>query len=65
VPVHLVHGTGDRVVPFTETLWNARRLAGETEVATLISPAIVHAEYAPPSLWDRLALVEFIVDALF
>lgn len=65
VPVHLLHGTGDRVVPFTETLWNARRLARETEVATLISPAIVHAEYAPPSLWDRVALVEFIVDALF
>lgn len=65
VPVHLVHGTGDRVVPFTETLWNARHLAGQTEAKTLISPAIVHAEYAPPSLWDRAALVEFIVDALF
>ena len=65
VPVHLVHGTGDRVVPYTETLWNARQLARSADVAQLISPAIVHAEYAPPSLWDRLQLVEFIVGALF
>ena len=65
VPVYLVHGTEDRVVPYTETLWNARQLAQQTEVAQLISPAIVHAEYAPPSLWQRLQLVEFIVGALF
>lgn len=65
VPVRLVHGTGDRVVPFTESLWNARQLAGQTDVDALISPAIAHAEYAPPSWWDRLALVEFIVGALF
>jgi len=65
VPVHLVHGTHDRVVPYTETLWNARQLAARTRVETLISPAIVHAEYAPPSWQDRLALVEFIVDALY
>jgi len=65
VPVYLVHGTGDRVVPYTETLWNARQLARGTDVAQLISPAIVHAEYAPPSVWERLQLVEFIVGALF
>lgn len=65
VPVHLVHGTGDRVVPYTETLWNARQLAPRTEVEVLISPAIVHAEYEPPSWWERVKLVEFIVHALF
>lgn len=65
VPVSLVHGTGDRVVPYTESLWNAERLARVTQVKVLISPAIVHAEYQPPTLWDRVGLVEFIVDALF
>lgn len=65
VPVFLVHGTGDRVVPYTETLWNARQLAAQTSVRTLISPAIVHAEYDPPSWWERVQLVEFIVRALF
>lgn len=65
VPVHLAHGTADRIVPPTETLWNERQLSARTAVDTLISPAIVHAEYEPPSLRDRLDLVEFIVDALF
>jgi pimeloyl-ACP methyl ester carboxylesterase len=65
VPVHLVHGTGDRIVPYTESLWNARQLAEHTSVDTLISPAIVHAEYDPPTWWERVQLVEFIVGALF
>ncbi len=65
VPVYLVHGTGDRIVPYTETLWNAQKLARETSVESLISPAIVHAEYEPPSWQQRVELVEFIVDALF
>ncbi len=65
VPVYLVHGTGDRIVPYTETLWNGQELARHTEVQTLISPAIVHAEYEPPTWRQRVELVEFIVDALF
>lgn len=65
VPLFLVHGTGDRVVPYTETLWNEQQFSDETSVRVLISPAIVHAEYDPPSLWDRVGLVEFIVRALF
>lgn len=65
VPIFLVHGTGDRVVPYTETLWNQRQLGAQTEVRVLVSPAIVHAEYDPPSWWERVQLVEFIVRALF
>jgi alpha-beta hydrolase superfamily lysophospholipase len=65
IPLFLVHGTGDRVVPYTETLWNEHQLGQQTTVETLISPAIVHAEYAPPSWWERLQLIEFIVDALY
>jgi pimeloyl-ACP methyl ester carboxylesterase len=64
VPVFLVHGTADRVVPYTETLWNAQQLSAHTEVHSLVSAAIAHAEYTPPSWWDRLQLIEFMVDAV-
>lgn len=65
VPAFLVHGTGDNVVPYTETLWNEWQFATDTSVRVLVSPAIAHAEYEPPSWWDRVKLVEFIVRALF
>jgi len=64
-PLFLVHGTGDTVVPYTETLWNQQQFADQTEVRVLVSPAIVHAEYDPPSWWERVQLVEFIVHALY
>jgi pimeloyl-ACP methyl ester carboxylesterase len=64
VPAFLVHGTGDRVVPYTETLWNQRQLAAQTKVRALVSAAIAHAEYTPPSWWDRLVLIEFMADAV-
>jgi pimeloyl-ACP methyl ester carboxylesterase len=64
VPVFLVHGTADRVVPYTETLWNTQQLSAHGEVHTLVSAAIAHAEYTPPSWWDRVQLIEFMVDAL-
>lgn len=64
VPVFLVHGTADRVVPYTETLWNEQQLGRHTEVHALVSAAIAHAEYTPPSWWDRVTLIEFMVDAV-
>ncbi|MDB4989961.1 MAG: hypothetical protein JWN04_5139 [Myxococcaceae bacterium] len=65
VPLFLVHGTGDRVVPYTETLWNAQQFGLQTSVHTLVSPAIAHAEYAPPSWRERVGLIEFIAGALY
>jgi pimeloyl-ACP methyl ester carboxylesterase len=65
VPLYLVHGSGDRIVPYTETLWNEHQFTPQVHVRTLISPAIVHAEYDPPSLWERLALIAFVVDGLW
>lgn len=65
VPLYLVHGSGDRVVPYTETLWNEHQFTPQVHVRTLISPAIVHAEYDPPSLRERLSLIAFVVDALW
>jgi pimeloyl-ACP methyl ester carboxylesterase len=65
VPLFLVHGSGDRIVPYTETLWNQQQFAPQVSVRTLISPAIVHAEYDPPSLRERVALMAFVVDGLW
>jgi pimeloyl-ACP methyl ester carboxylesterase len=65
VPVYLAHGEGDRIVPFTETLWNKAQLGPQTSVTALISPAIAHAEYHPPALGDRLLLIDFMARAAF
>jgi pimeloyl-ACP methyl ester carboxylesterase len=64
VPLYLIHGVGDGIVPFTESLWNARQFGAATEVDVLISPAIAHAEYAPPDLWERLELINFMARVL-
>jgi hypothetical protein len=61
--VFLAHGLGDTVIPYSETQWLARDLPLRAPAEVLISPAIAHAEYAPPSLWQRLQLVEFMAKA--
>ena len=62
-PVHLVHGLGDTVIPYIETQWLARDLKTKKPAEVLVSPAISHAEYAPPTLWERFQLIEFMAKA--
>jgi pimeloyl-ACP methyl ester carboxylesterase len=64
VPLHLIHGRSDAIVPFTESLWNARQFGAATRVEVLISSVIAHAEYAPPGLRERLELVAFMAGLL-
>jgi pimeloyl-ACP methyl ester carboxylesterase len=64
VPLHLVHGLADGIVPFTESLWNARQFSASTRVELLISPVLGHAEYSPPTLRERLELVAFMAELL-
>jgi pimeloyl-ACP methyl ester carboxylesterase len=64
VPLYMVHGLGDRIIPYSETLWNAHQFASSTDVTVLISPAIGHADYGPPSFWQRAQLVNFMAAAL-
>lgn len=65
VPVYLVHGTGDPVVPSTETLWLAREVPPRALQATMVTPLFRHAELeGEPSLWDQLALVDVIARVL-
>jgi acetyl esterase/lipase len=65
VPVYLLHGAGDNVIPATETLWLAHDLPPARLRASLVSPAIQHVELqGEPSLGDELALVHFLSQVL-
>jgi dienelactone hydrolase len=65
VPVYLLHGSGDSVIPASETMWLAKDVpAGELK-ASLISPALVHVsmeETVPFS--QKWALVDFLAQVL-
>jgi pimeloyl-ACP methyl ester carboxylesterase len=65
VPVFLLHGAGDRVIPSSETEWLAHDTPRAMLRAALVSPAIEHVELeGEPRLGDRLALVHFMGDVL-
>jgi len=60
IPVYLVHGAGDSVIPASETEWAERELQG-TEHLALVSPLLEHVEVSKPAgLADQLALVRFM-----
>jgi dienelactone hydrolase len=64
VPVYLLHGTGDRVIPPEETEWAALELRGQPHSA-LVTPLIEHVEVSrTPSPGDEVALVHFIAGLL-
>jgi pimeloyl-ACP methyl ester carboxylesterase len=42
VPVRLMHGRGDALIPFTETLRMERALAGITDVRATVTPLFAH-----------------------
>jgi pimeloyl-ACP methyl ester carboxylesterase len=60
VPVMLLHGAGDNVVPPTETLWLARDLPPGVLKGVLITPAIGHVELSGTSWRDRWQLAQWI-----
>ena len=65
VPVYLLHGAGDSVIPATETLWLAREVPPAELRDVLVSPALVHVELdGDPTLGDRWSLVHFMADLL-
>jgi pimeloyl-ACP methyl ester carboxylesterase len=65
VPVLLLHGSGDSVIPPTETLWLAKELPAAYLDTTLITPLITHVELGgKPAMRDKLALVNFIAEML-
>jgi dienelactone hydrolase len=60
IPVYVMHGAGDTVIPASETEWAERELEG-SEHAALVSPLLEHVEVNQPAGFvDRLALVRFM-----
>jgi pimeloyl-ACP methyl ester carboxylesterase len=60
-PVLLLHGTGDEVIPASESQWLANEVPPQCLRALLISPAITHVEVGgAPSFGDKLRLVHFM-----
>lgn len=62
VPVMILHGAADPIVPPTEGLYLAAELPSDTRL--LVSEALRHAETADTGLGEQLALVHFIADVL-
>jgi dienelactone hydrolase len=60
VPVYLLHGEGDSVIPPEETTWADAELGAREHVA-LVSPLIEHVEIGgQPTVFDQWALIRFM-----
>jgi dienelactone hydrolase len=65
VPVMLLHGAGDNVIPPSETRWLEKDIPLASLREVLISRAISHVEVGKDvTLLDKLALVHFIEEML-
>lgn len=65
VPVFLLHGQGDTVIPAAETLWIASEVPPAELREVLVSPAVVHVEiHGEPPLRDQWELVHFMASVL-
>jgi dienelactone hydrolase len=65
VPVFLVHGEGDDVIPMTETEWLEQDVPAEQLQDALISPALHHVElHGEPSAGEKWKLVHFMARVL-
>ena len=61
MPVALLHGSDDTVIPPTELLWLQREIPKDKLLDALISPAMTHVEVGnKASLRERLALVHWM-----
>jgi dienelactone hydrolase len=61
VPVFLLHGEADNVIPSAETLWLAQGLPPQVLEGALVSPLISHVEMGKsPGAADAWRLVDFI-----
>ncbi len=65
VPVLLLHGAADNVIPSSELLWLQRDVPPAALKSALISPAISHVELGgEPSITDQWRLVHFMARIL-
>jgi dienelactone hydrolase len=65
VQVFLLHGSGDSVIPASETLWLEHDVPHKRLQAALISPALVHVSMEQSvSAWQKWELVHFLARVL-
>ncbi|MGB9199054.1 MAG: alpha/beta hydrolase, partial [Terriglobales bacterium] len=65
VPVLLLHGSADNVIPPSESLWLEQDVPPGELKAALISPVLSHVSMeGKPSLIDNLRLVNFMAKML-
>ncbi len=61
IPVYLLHGEADTIIPSAETLWMATELPHETLQAVLVSRVISHIDMdnGSPGLAEQWRLIHF------
>ena len=65
IPVFLLHGAGDAVIPPTETEWLARAVPREALRDVLISRALIHVEPGGQPTWhEQWELLHFVAAVL-
>jgi pimeloyl-ACP methyl ester carboxylesterase len=65
VPVFLLHGSTDDIIPSTETLWLEREIPRPYLREALITPAFSHVDPDKHAVWrDELRLVNFLAGIL-
>jgi pimeloyl-ACP methyl ester carboxylesterase len=65
VPIYLLHGAADNVIPATETLWLAHHAPSRWLAQALVSKAISHVELQGKPGWsDQFLLVHFMAGLL-
>lgn len=66
VPVFLLHGAADNIIPSSETLWMARELPPTQLRAALVSPVLSHLDMdgAEPRFKDQMQLLHFFAQVI-
>ena len=65
VPVYILHGATDSVIPPAESLWLAKEVPRKELRAVLITPAFTHVDPEHHASWiDEVRLVHFIAAVL-
>jgi pimeloyl-ACP methyl ester carboxylesterase len=65
VPVFILHGATDDIIPSTESLWLQREVPPKYLREVLITPAFSHVDPEKSATWvDQLRLVDFLADVL-
>jgi pimeloyl-ACP methyl ester carboxylesterase len=61
VPVFILHGSADNVIPAAESLWLAEEVPPKKLRAVLITPTFSHVDPQQTVTWlDQLRLVHFV-----